>query len=149
MIIWTARSLRVLLISGSLLAAGCGSGGVTIKSDGGGTGSVPGRGGASGSGGAVGNGGATGAGGSGGGLQPGGGKIPIGQAACSDGIDNDGDGLIDYNDPECVGPLDNDEGSFATGIPGDNVDPCKQDCFFDGNSGLGDDGCEWQLKCDR
>src|SRR5207248_1283847 len=25
---------------------------------------------------------------------------------------------------------------------------CKQDCFFDGNSGMGDDGCEWNLKCD-
>jgi hypothetical protein len=76
------------------------------------------------------------------------GKIPLGQTQCSDGIDNDGDGLIDLADPECVGPLDNDESSFATGIPGDNVDPCKQDCFFDGNSGMGDDGCQWQLKCD-
>jgi len=75
-------------------------------------------------------------------------KIPIGSTQCSDGIDNDGDGLIDYADPECVGPLDNDESSFATGIPGDNVDPCKQDCFFDGNSGMGDDGCLWQLQCD-
>ena len=69
-------------------------------------------------------------------------------AQCSDGIDNDGDGKVDYDDPECVGPLDNDEGSFATGIPGDNMDPCKQDCFFDGNSGAGNDGCDWQLKCD-
>jgi hypothetical protein len=77
-----------------------------------------------------------------------GGKIPIGSTQCSDGIDNDGDGLIDYEDPECTGPLDNDESSFATGIPGDNIDPCKQDCFFDGNSGMGDDGCQWQLKCD-
>jgi hypothetical protein len=68
--------------------------------------------------------------------------------ACSDGKDNDGDGLIDAQDPECMGPCDNDEGSFGTGIPGDNVDACKQDCFFDGNSGSGDDGCEWNLKCD-
>ena len=75
-------------------------------------------------------------------------KIPVGSTQCSDGIDNDGDGKIDYDDPECVGPLDNDEATFATGIPGDNVDSCKQDCFFDGNSGMGDDGCEWQLKCD-
>lgn len=67
---------------------------------------------------------------------------------CSDGIDNDGDGLVDSADPECVGPCDNDERSFATGIPGDNKDACKQDCFFDGNSGQGDDGCEWNLKCD-
>jgi hypothetical protein len=77
-----------------------------------------------------------------------GGKIPIGKTQCSDGIDNDGDGLIDSADPECTGPNDNDEATFATGIPGDNVDPCKQDCFFDGNSGMGDDGCEWELKCD-
>ena len=77
-----------------------------------------------------------------------GGKIIVGTTQCSDGIDNDGDGLIDYADPECVGPLDNDESSFATGIPGDNVDACKQDCFFDGNSGMGDDHCLWQLKCD-
>jgi hypothetical protein len=83
-----------------------------------------------------------------GGGGTGGGKIPVGMAQCSDGIDNDGDGKIDYADPECVGPLDNDEGSFATGIPGDNMDPCRQDCFFDGNSGMGDDGCLWQLKCD-
>ena len=77
-----------------------------------------------------------------------GGKLTIGHTQCSDGIDNDGDGLIDYADPECVGPNDNDESSFATGIPGDNMDACKQDCFFDGNSGMGDDHCLWQLKCD-
>jgi hypothetical protein len=28
------------------------------------------------------------------------------------------------------------------------MDACKQDCFFDGNSGQGDDGCLWNLKCD-
>lgn len=72
------------------------------------------------------------------------GDIPC---ACSDGIDNDGDGLIDGFDPECTGPYDNDEGSFATGIPGDNKDPIWQDCFFDGNSGSGDDGCRYKTGC--
>jgi hypothetical protein len=67
--------------------------------------------------------------------------------ACSDGMDNDGDGLIDSDDPECTGACDDDEASFQTGIPGDNMD-CKQDCFFDGNSGQGDDGCNWNLRCD-
>jgi len=67
---------------------------------------------------------------------------------CNDRMDNDGDGKIDLLDTECVGPSDNDDGSFATGIPGDNVDASKQDCFFDGNSGMGDDGCDWNLKCD-
>ena len=83
-----------------------------------------------------------------GGLTGAGGNVSVGNAQCSDGLDNDGDGKIDYADPECVGPLDNDEGTFATGIPGDNSDACKQDCFFDGNSGMGDDHCLWQLKCD-
>lgn len=67
---------------------------------------------------------------------------------CADCQDNDGDGLVDWLDPECAGPLDNDEATFGTGISGDNVDACKQDCFFDGNSGQGDDGCNWDLRCD-
>jgi hypothetical protein len=67
---------------------------------------------------------------------------------CANCIDDDGDGFVDGADPECAGPLDNDEKTFGTGIPGDNQDSCKQDCFFDGNSGQGDDGCEWNLKCD-
>ena len=66
---------------------------------------------------------------------------------CGDLVDNDGDGFIDLYDPECTGPCDDDENSFATGIPGDNSD-CKQDCFFDGNSGSGNDGCVWDLVCD-
>jgi hypothetical protein len=67
---------------------------------------------------------------------------------CADCMDNDGDGKVDWQDPECAGPLDNDERTFGTGIAGDNMDACKQDCFFDGNSGAGDDRCEWNLKCD-
>jgi len=67
--------------------------------------------------------------------------------ACGNGMDDDGDGHIDLMDPECTGPCDDDESSFQTGLPGDNMD-CKQDCFFDGNSGQGDDGCIWNLKCD-
>ena len=94
--------------------------------------------------------GGTGAaiGGGTGGTAGGGVISKVGITQCNDGIDNDGDGKIDLADPECTGPYDNDEGSFATGIPGDNMDACKQDCFFDGNSGMGDDGCLWQLQCD-
>jgi len=33
---------------------------------------------------------------------------------CSDGIDNDGDGLIDLEDPDCSSPGDNTEASEAT-----------------------------------
>ena len=66
--------------------------------------------------------------------------------ACGDCEDNDGDGKIDLADPECISPCDDLEDNFATGLPGDNVDPCKQDCFFDGNSG--NDACNWNLACD-
>ena len=101
-----------------------------------------------GSGASSGSGGTSGAGGVTDGSFFDGAKIQPGMTQCTDGIDNDNDGLIDAADPDCTGPLDNDESSFATGIPGDNMDPCKQDCFFDGNSGQGDDGCDWNLKCD-
>ena len=63
-------------------------------------------------------------------------------------MDNDGDGKVDLADIECVSPCDDREDTFATGLPGDNMDPCNQDCFFDGNSGAGDDKCNWSLKCD-
>ena len=119
-------------------AAGTSASGAAGTSGGGNPGSAGSTSGLAGTGGGT----ATGTGGTGGG------KIPIGQTQCSDGKDNDGDGLIDYFDPECISPADNDERSFATGIPGDNIDACKQDCFFDGNSGMGDDGCLWQLQCD-
>lgn len=66
---------------------------------------------------------------------------------CSNCIDDDHDGLIDGYDPECTGPFDNDEATFATGIPGDNKDPVEQDCFFDGDSGAGNDGCNVHVCC--
>jgi hypothetical protein len=72
----------------------------------------------------------------------------LNRSACTNGIDDDGDGKIDSDDPECTGPLDDDEATFGTGIAGDNADPCKQDCFFDGNSGDGNDGCSRDLGCD-
>ncbi|HEX2871609.1 MAG TPA: hypothetical protein VHP33_10140 [Polyangiaceae bacterium] len=83
----------------------------------------------------------------GGTLQGTGGIVATGTTACSDGKDNDGDDLIDGFDPECTGPADNDEGTFATGIPGDNRDPKWQDCFFDGNSGAGNDKCRYATGC--
>jgi hypothetical protein len=93
--------------------------------------------------------GAGGSAGAGGVVTPAGCRVNPSQ--CTDGKDNDGDGKVDADDAECSGPCDNDEGTFATGIPGDNRDDersCHQDCFFDGNSGQGDDGCRWDLRCD-
>jgi hypothetical protein len=66
---------------------------------------------------------------------------------CNDCIDNDGDGQIDGHDAECTGLIDDDEASFATGIDGDNIDSKTQDCFFDGNSGGGDDTCAYHTCC--
>ncbi len=70
-----------------------------------------------------------------------------GGTQCTDCVDNDGDGTIDGFDVECTGPLDDDESSFKTGISGDNVDAINQDCFFDGNSGAGNDGCNIHVCC--
>ncbi len=66
---------------------------------------------------------------------------------CNNGLDDDGDGTIDGFDVECTGGIDDDEETFATGIPGDNRDPKWQDCFFDGNSGHGDDRCRYPTEC--
>jgi len=100
-----------------------------------------------------GDGGTTGDGG--GGTGDGGGGTGDGGTAsctaagpqCNNCLDDDGDGRVDGADIECTGALDNDESSFSTGIPGDNIDTVHQDCFFDGNSGAGDDGCDIHVCC--
>ncbi|MGE0871562.1 MAG: hypothetical protein AB7P03_23585 [Kofleriaceae bacterium] len=66
---------------------------------------------------------------------------------CSNCMDDDGDGRTDGDDIECTGAFDNDESSFKTDIPGDNIDSVMQDCFFDGNSGAGNDGCNVHVCC--
>ena len=67
---------------------------------------------------------------------------------CADCIDNDGDGQVDAWDPECVGPLDNDEGAFTKSIP-DRFRNCQWvDCYFDGSAGSGDDKCQMSPTCD-
>lgn len=150
------RATWVVLAGASLaIGIGCGGSGDSNKGAGGGS-STGGSGvGGSGTGGGTGIGGADasagGQGGVGGVSGQGGfgldGGFVYGTTQCSDGIDNDGDGKIDSADPECTSPLDNDESSYATGIPGDNKDPNWQDCFFDGNSGAGDDGCRYNTCC--
>ncbi len=55
--------------------------------------------------------------------------------ACSNGLDDDGDGLVDGFDPECSAAFDNHEDSFATGVHGEGQDQKCQDCFFDDDSG--------------
>ncbi|MEZ4301666.1 MAG: hypothetical protein R3B70_42420 [Polyangiaceae bacterium] len=67
---------------------------------------------------------------------------------CGDAIDNDGDGLIDWQDPDCLGPCDNTENSYYGGIPGGDGPACTVDCYWDSNSGSGNDDCFWSHQCD-
>ena len=67
---------------------------------------------------------------------------------CGDSHDNDGDGLCDGNDPDCLGACDNTEDSYYGGIPGQNNAPCVQDCYFDQDTGSGNDDCYWSHECD-
>ncbi len=68
--------------------------------------------------------------------------------ACGNCLDDDGDGAIDADDSQCLGPCDNTENSFFGGIPGQNNAPCRQDCYFDSDTGPGNDGCYWSHSCD-
>jgi len=65
--------------------------------------------------------------------------------ACSDGLDNDRDGLVDGFDPECTGAFDAHEDSFATGAHGEGQNGKCQDCYFDDNSGR--DACSRPRSC--
>jgi len=68
---------------------------------------------------------------------------------CSDGIDNNSNGLTDLTDWYCKAAADNDEGSFHSGVPGDDANSAASlDCWFDTNSGNGDDGCSMHACCD-
>ena len=67
---------------------------------------------------------------------------------CADGIDNNGNNLVDLTDWYCKSAADNDESSFLSGLPGDNTNaPAALDCWFDTNSGSGDDGCSIHACC--
>jgi hypothetical protein len=67
---------------------------------------------------------------------------------CGDLVDNEGDGLVDSQDPDCLGPCDDTEGSYYGGIPGQSGPACIVDCYFDQDSGPGNDDCYWNHQCD-
>lgn len=67
---------------------------------------------------------------------------------CGDTLDNDGDGLGDWEDPDCLGPCDNTETNFFSGIPGGAGPDCFVDCYWDQDSGAGNDDCYWDHRCD-
>lgn len=68
---------------------------------------------------------------------------------CGDCVDNDGDcGVDTISDKDCLGPCQNNESGFYGNIPGQNNAPCKMDCYFDADTGAGNDGCYWSKACD-
>ncbi len=67
---------------------------------------------------------------------------------CGDLVDNDQDGDIDYQDADCLGPCDDTEDSYFGGISGQAGPNCKVDCYFDQDSGAGNDDCHWDHRCD-
>jgi hypothetical protein len=58
------------------------------------------------------------------------------------------DGLTDWQDPDCLGPCDNSENGLDLDIPGGDGPDCTVDCYWDSNSGSGNDGCYWNHQCD-
>jgi hypothetical protein len=67
---------------------------------------------------------------------------------CGDCIDNDGDSRSDASDPECLGPCDDSELEFQSGHAANVSGSCRADCYFDRNTGSGDDRCGWSYRCD-
>ncbi|MBN1773337.1 MAG: hypothetical protein JXB32_18895 [Deltaproteobacteria bacterium] len=68
--------------------------------------------------------------------------------ACGNLLDDDGDTLTDWEDGDCLGPCDNNEGGYYLEIPGGDSAPCKLDCYFDQDQGSGNDQCYWDHRCD-
>jgi hypothetical protein len=67
---------------------------------------------------------------------------------CGNCLDDDMDGKIDDEDLNCLGPCDNNEAGFDLEIPGNPLSGCNRDCYFDSDSGSGNDKCDWALQCD-
>ena len=67
---------------------------------------------------------------------------------CGDCVDNDGDLLVDSDDPDCLGPCHNSESTYYGSIPGQDGGNCEKDCYFDNNSGSGNDECSFDQRCD-
>jgi hypothetical protein len=150
----TSSSGSASTLSSGSASTGTAGGGA---SDGTGGSGAAGNGGSGATGGTGGTGGGVGGGGVGGaGATGGAGGAPPMVIAycqnqvyqCGNTIDDDMDGLIDSQDPDCLGPCDNTENGYYGGIPGQAGPGCLQDCYWDSNSGSGNDGCYWNHKCD-
>jgi hypothetical protein len=67
---------------------------------------------------------------------------------CGNCLDDDGDGLADAQDPDCLGPCGNNEAGFNPMIPGISLTNCTADCFYDQDGGSGNDSCVYDYRCD-
>jgi len=67
---------------------------------------------------------------------------------CGDCEDNDLDCDVDDQDANCFGPCSDNEDGLDGLIPGQDNAPCKHDCYWDGDSGSGNDDCYWSHECD-
>jgi hypothetical protein len=69
---------------------------------------------------------------------------------CGNCIDDDGDCGVDNLDSDCWGPCHNNESGWSGEVPGQqNQSECNiMDCYFDQNSGAGNDDCYWSHTCD-
>ena len=68
---------------------------------------------------------------------------------CGNCLDDDGDGVVDSRDRECLGPCDNtEEAALTAGVGGETGGPCRSDCYFDFGNGPGNDDCHWDHRCD-
>jgi hypothetical protein len=54
----------------------------------------------------------------------------------------------DCVDPECLGPCDDSESELQSGNAVNVTGSCHADCYFDRNTGSGDDSCSWSYNCD-
>lgn len=67
---------------------------------------------------------------------------------CGNCLDDDGDELVDSEDPDCLGPCHNSESTYYGNIPGQSGGNCERECYFDSDSGVGNDDCKWDMRCD-
>lgn len=65
---------------------------------------------------------------------------------CANCVDDDADGLADALDPECAGSRDDDEATYGYGFASSPGKTCD-DCYWDGNSGSGNDACSVSTQC--
>ena len=67
---------------------------------------------------------------------------------CGNCLDDDGDGFVDADDPDCLGACDNNESGLYHEIAGGDTPNCKLDCYYDKDQGSGNDGCSFDARCD-